>query len=111
MNGGIENRTKELKERAEAKSIVVQAAIHAIQEVSVLHKIGEGAVRSAIEVVKQDIQQYISTGPKEKITDLRNTAQDAAEEVFRELGFSSKDIIEDFNAALNKQLNLPEDAD
>jgi uncharacterized membrane protein len=109
MSEALGKNLQRMKEKAEAKSIVTQAALHSLKKISDAHKLGEGVVRNAGEAVKQDLGEYLSTGTKENISDLRNIAQDAAEGILRDLGFDSPEILSEFNKDLDEQLNLPDE--
>lgn len=111
MNRGLENQVKELKERAEAKKIVIEAARNAILVTALMHKLDKTTVKNAVEAVTHDVIEYVVKGQRERIDDLRNIAQDAAEGVFRKRKYDSPDMLGDFNKTLNKQLNLPEDGE
>lgn len=104
MREGI-NRVKEAKEQADIRAVVLDAATYAIQEADLLYKIGKVGVDCAIQAVKDDLAEYVSTGP-DNVADIRNIAQDAAEGIFRELGFSSPELIQDFNQTLNERLGI-----
>lgn len=104
-NFGKLDRVKELQEVANNRTKVIDGAIYAIQEADVLYKIGKSTVDAAVAAVKRDLEEYTSTGP-ENLADLRNIAQDAAEGIFRELGFDSVELIQDFNQTLNEQLGI-----
>jgi hypothetical protein len=104
------DHVKEAKEQADVRGKVVDAAIYAIQEADLLYKIGKVGAESAIQAVKDDVAEYVSTGPDE-LSDIRNIAQDAAEGIFRKLGFDSQEMIKDFNGTLNEQLGIPVQAE
>lgn len=111
MNENLESTTKNIKERAQAKSMVVEATRKALDRIDTLHRIGEANVLAAMTNVNRDVGEYVSGGAREKISDLRNIAQDAAEGVLRKLGYTDAAMMADFNAVLNKQLNLPADGE
>lgn len=106
MKEGVD-RLRGVREEADNRVRVVDAALCALQDADVLHHIGKKTVELAIGAVEREVEEYVAAAGPEALSDVRNIAQDAAEDILIALGYDMPEMLKDFNDTLNERLGLP----
>lgn len=104
MKEGPRQQIDKLKGSLDAKKKVLSAAYDAVTDVAEEFDMGAVNAKQADTAIRDIIEGYQAPGAKEDEGDLRNMAYDAAEDVFRKLGFESPEIMQRFSAAMEKRL-------
>ena len=104
MEGKFERRIINLEERSDTKALVMRAAKEAVTEVALKYEMSPENAGAADRAIEDMIINYESTSDHEKIPDLKNMAYDAAEDIFRTLGYTQPEIMRDFLSRMNKGL-------
>lgn len=108
MREGPEKRIDRLKTKGELRGLVAGAMREALSEVARKNDMGDENARAASDAVNDALTNDISTNTVEE---LREIAENAAEQSFKMFGFNDAKVMADLYVALDDELKVRTNTD